>query len=292
MSVVEVELGRIEGERLLRNPALWVALGLTAWWTWTEVGGSGSEKAYFLLTGYSLLLPGFVVVIHTIMAVQRARTAGAEELLRAVPVAQDRRTVGHGVSALAGGLVGVATIAAIVVALRPGTVLGPGTGQLPGSIVVPRPNVAQLLQGPLAMIAVTAFVIALVRWVPSRLVLGPLSVLVLFQGVILGVWFAAASVGTDWLFPLTTGVVHGAWIGCGETDPTCKLPVSGFDRATPWWHLAYLAVIAVFFVAVAVLRHRQDRTTWSIGITSLAAVVALAIVQVVVAVDYVAPVIR
>ena len=57
---------------------------------------------------------------------------------------------------------------------------------------------------------------------------------------------------------------------------------------TPWWHLAYLAALAVFFVAVAVLRHRRDRKAWYVFAVALAAVVALALVQASVSVEYVA----
>jgi hypothetical protein len=47
--------------------------------------------------------------------------------------------------------------------------------------------------------------------------------------------------------------------------------VSGFDRTTPWWHLAYLIALAVFFVAVAVLRHRRDRPAWlAFGLSGVA----------------------
>jgi hypothetical protein len=56
--------------------------------------------------------------------------------------------------------------------------------------------------------------------------------------------------------------VHGEWVGgCTEASP-CSLEVAGFDTVTPWWHLAYLAALAVFLVVVAVLRHRRDRAVW------------------------------
>ena len=140
----------------------------------------------------------------------------------------------------------------------------------------------------MALVAMTTFVVALVRWIPSWLVLLPLAFVLLVQGVFLGVFFGVPTGNATWWFPLASGVVHGEWIGCGETDSVCDLPVSGFDRVTPWWHLAYLVAISAFFVVAAVLRHRRDRTTWCAFAAALAAVVALAIVQVVVSVEYVA----
>lgn len=289
MSAAEIELGRVEARRVGRDPALWAAIALTAWWTWNTRADSLHEHTYLLLTGYSLLVPGFVVVSHTIVAVLRSRSAGADELLSVVPVGPDRRTLGHGVSTLA-GLFGTVAIAAIYVALRPGPVLGPADGELPASTVLPRPNLAQLLQGPVAVMAVAAFAIALVRWIPSRLVVGPLAFFVPFQGLVLGLWYARASSRVDWLFPLRSGVVHGSWIGCGDHDLSCELPVSGIDGVTPWWHLGYLAALATFFVAIAVLRHRRDQTVWLTCVVTFAAAAALAIIQLVVAADYAAPV--
>jgi hypothetical protein len=283
----EVELGRVETVRLLRDPALWIALAVTGWGTWTTAADSVPENTYFMLLGYSLIVPGFVIVVHTVLAVLRSRMAGTEELLCVVPVGPDRRTLGHGVTTLGGGGVGVVAIAVVYLALRPGSIIGRGGNSIPETIDLPRPNLAQLLQGPFAVVAVTAFAVALVRWIPTWVVLAPLLFLAAFQALIFGVWLGAATGNGSWWFPLGTGVVNGEWIGCGEFDVRCDLPVSGFDQATPWWHLAYLVAITVMFVVVAVLRHRRDRLTWTAFAASLTLVVALAIIQAVVSEKYV-----
>jgi len=283
----ELQLGRVEAVRLVRNPALWVAIAVTGWWTWATAADSVSENTYFMLLGYSLIVPGFVIVIHTVLAVLRSRMSRTEELLGVVPVGADRRTLGHGVATLAGGAIGLVVIAAIYVALRPASIIGPGGNSIPDTIDLPRPNLAQLLQGPFAVVAVTAFAVALVRWIPTWVVLAPLLFLTAFQALMFGLWLGVPSGNGTWWFPLGTGVVNGEWIGCGEFDALCDLPVSGFDRVTPWWHLAYLVAIAVMFVVVAVLRHRRDRSTWTMFAASLTLVVALAVVQAVVSEKYV-----
>ena len=286
-SAAEVELGRVEAERLLRNPALWIALALTGWWTFATATDSVHENTYFMLLGYSLIVPGFVIVVHTVLAVLRSRLAGTEELLGVVPVGPDRRTLGHGVTALAGGAIGIVVIAAIHVALRPAPIIGRGGNSIPDTIDLPRPNLAQLLQGPFAVVAVTAFVVALVRWIPTWVVLAPLVFFAVFQALAFGLWLGVPSGTGSWWFPLGTGVVNGEWIGCGEFDVGCDLPVSGFDQVTPWWHLAYLVAITMMFVVVAVLRHRRDRLIWAAFAASFTLVVALAILQAVVSEKYV-----
>ena len=290
MKRAEAQLAYVESLRLLRNPAVWIALTLTAWQSAATAIDSANENTYLVLVGYSLLIPGFVMVAITILSVLRSRMSGTEELLSVVPVGPDRRSVGHGLTGLTGGLVGAVSIAAIYLAIRPRSTIGPGNGSIPRTVDLPRPNVAQLLQGPLAIVAVVAFAVMLVRWVPSWLVLVPLTFLVLQQGVFLGVWFAVPTGTGTWLFPLASGVVHGEWIGCVEGDFRCDLPVSGFDRVTPWWHVAYLIAISVAFAIAAVMRHRRDQKIWMAFALSLAVAVILAMVQIVVAVDFVDPV--
>lgn len=282
----EYELARVESVRLLRDPALSVALAATAWWVMATHRSSAHQTTYLLLIGYSLMLPGFVMVVHTILSTLRSRIEHTDELMNVLPVGRDRRTVSHALSAAAGVMLGAATILATYVILRPAASIGSGDNSIPPTIDIPRPNLAQLLQGPIAILAVLAFVVALTRWVPTWLVILPLAVLLLVQGVFLGLWFAVPSGNATWWFPLGTGVVHGEWIGCGETDRVCDLPVSGFDQTTPWWHLAYLISVAVTFVVIAVLRHRRDRSTWFWFVVSLASVVTLAIVQLAVSVEY------
>jgi hypothetical protein len=278
VNTVPGQLAWAEGRRLLRNPAVWLSLVPTGLWLRSAARTDDAENGMFLLVGYSLVLPGFVMLVTTVFAVLRARMAHTEPLLGTLAVGPDRRSIGHAGSALAGGAIGLGVIAAIAIALPAGDPLGvwDNGGQ---RLTVPRPNLAQFLQGPVTVVVVLVFIVALVRWVPTWLVLVPLTFLLMVQALFLGVYHGVPTDGGRWLFPLNTGVVNGEWVGDCETTG-CDLLVSGFDRATPWWHLAYLAALGCWLTAVAVLRHRRDRTTWIWFTGSLVAVAFFAVVQV------------
>jgi hypothetical protein len=256
-------LGRTEAERLLRNPAIWLSFVLTALWVRTARREVDGEDQLLLLVGYGLVLPGFAMVIAVVLATLRGRMEHTEELLGTLAVAPDRRSVAHVVSTLACGAIGLIATVAIYVALSPSNPLGSwlADDRAP-AVVVPRPNIAQMLQGPFAIIAVCAFVIACVRWIPTWLVVVPLAFMVFVQGLFAGIFHGLRASGSRWLYPLNTGVVNDEWVGCTTEMPDCNLPVSGFDATTPWWHLGYLAAVAVWCTTVAVLRHRRDRAAW------------------------------
>ena len=273
----ELALARTEGVRLLRNPLVWVAMAATANMVRGADSSSGSvDERYLALVGYALVLPGLVMVLHLILSTLRSRSCRSEELLGVLPVGADRRSVGHALSALAAGLVGAVATMAIYLVMRPDSNLG--RWEMSSTIEVPRPNVAQLMQGPAALVAIGVFVVAVVRWIPTWLVIVPLVFLTFVQALFFGFFFGVPTGGQSWLWPLVTGTVHGEWFGCEVKR--CELPVSGFDRITPWWHLAYLAALCVWLTTVAVIRHRRDRRAWVAFGCSLAAVVALAVIQV------------
>ena len=108
----------------MRNPVVWLAFALSALWVRSAVINDDPEDRYNLLVGYGLVIPGFVMLVHVVLAVLRARAAGTEELLSTVPVTAERRTLGHALSSLAAGALGALSLLAMLVALRPGDVLG------------------------------------------------------------------------------------------------------------------------------------------------------------------------
>ena len=286
--IAELELARAEGVRLLRNPVVWIALVPSASWVIEDrTGEDASEGRLLVLIGFGLLIPGFVIMVHTVLAALRSRSSHTDELFGTVPVGLDRRSIAHGVSGLAGFAVALVVTGVVYAVIRPGPTIGRGSNYFEGA-PIPRPNFAQLLQGPFALLAVISFTLAVVRWIPSWLVILPLAFAAVVQGVFLGFWFGEPTGAATWMWPMATGVVHGEWIGCGDLDAVCDLPVSGFDRATPWWHLAYLAAVSGFSVVVAVLRHRRDRAAWSAFAAALVLVLALGIAQALVADQYVA----
>jgi hypothetical protein len=272
---------------MLRSPAISLSLVLPLLWLRSANRAGGAENRLFLLVGYGLLLPGFVMVVTTVLAVLRGRLEHTEPLLGTLAVGPDRRSIGHAWSALAGGAIGLLVIAAIAVALPARHPLGVWS-QDGTPIVVPRPNVAQLLQGPLSVVTLLVFAVALVRWVPTWLVFAPLAYALMVQGLFFGVFHGTPTDGGRWLFPLSTGVVHGEWVGCGPEDANCSLPVSGFDPNTAWWHAAYLVALCIWLATIAVLRHRRDRVTWIWFAASLLAVSAFAAAQIASADVYVA----
>lgn len=281
-------LGRAEAERLMRNPAIWLSFGVTVLLVRSARRVGQAENQLFLLVGYGLMLPGFVMVTAVLLATLRSRLEHSDELLSTLAVGPDRRSIGHVAATFVCGAIGLVATGAIYVALSPSPMLG--TWEAGESLVVnvPRPNIAQLLQGPMALMTVAAFVIAIVRWIPTWLVLLPLGFLVMVQGLFFGFFHGTPTSGVRWMSPLNTGVVHGAWQGCAEVDLKCDLPVSGFDTTTPWWHLGYLAALVALFTAIAVLRHRRDRRAWLVFAGTLLIAVVCVAAQFVTADEFVA----
>ncbi len=290
----ELQLGYVEGKRLVRNPLVWIAGVVTIVWVAAYTPAIDLDQdRYILSVGYALAVLGFVAIAHTMLAVIRSRAYHTGELLDVLPVGPDRRSIGHGLSAVSGGLA-AAAVTIVIVAMRGLEPSGqPWEAGVEGSPTVPQLNTAQILQGPIAIVVACLFVVALARWVPSWLIVVPLFVLTVVQLIFFGIWFGVATDNPlTWMWPMTTGVVHDGWTGCGPTDAICDLRVSGFDQTTPWWHLAYLVALCVWLVTIAVLRHRRDHTTWMVFSASTALVVALAIAQIMVAKDYVPDVIE
>jgi hypothetical protein len=281
-------LSRVESERLIRNPAVWVAFALTGWWLAVAMRGDpsiGSQPftKYMLLLGYGFAVPGLVLFIAVVFAVLRGRMEHTEELLGTLAVGHDRRTVAHALANVGPGVVVLLAVLVMLAVIRPGASLGRDF-EFDGAraIDIPRPNLAQMLQGPVALLAFTTLAVALVRWIPTWLVIVPTPFFLIVQVAFFGLFVGTATSAANWLGVgglMAHGVVNDAWVGCGELDARCDLPVSGFDRVTPWWHLGYLVALTFLFGVIAVLRHRRDRRTWSAFGLALAAAVSLAVVQ-------------
>ena len=284
----ELHLGLVEGHRLVRNPLIWLAGMLTAVWAGVfRPSLNLDQDRYILSVGYALAVLGFVAILHTMLAVLRSRSYRTDELLDVLPIGPDRRTIGHALAALAGGEIAAGATAAIV-AMRGLEPSGrPWDASIEGSPTVPQVDIAQLLQGPLAIVVGCLFVVAVAQWMPTWLIIVPVFVLTVFQIIVFGIWFA---VETDspltWLWPVSSGVVHDGWTGCGPVGDVCELQVRGFDQTTPSWHLAYLAALCAWLVMVAVFRHRRDRRTWTLFGASSTLVVVLGFVQIALAKDF------
>jgi hypothetical protein len=285
----QAALARIEGARLLRSPLVWLSFVPLVLWARATDPGPDPEDVHFLLVGYGLAVPGFVFFALVVAAALRGRMAGTDELLDALPLGRDRRSLGHALSILGAGGAGAAAIGAAYVALRPEPVVGTMHDVFPPLVEVPRPGLAQLLQGPLAVVVFCALGLAMVRWLPHWSVIVAMILPALMQYTWFGIWNGTPVSGVRWLVPVANGMIAGNWRGCGSDDAFCDLELAGFDRVTPWWHVGYLVALALSLVAVAVLRDRRDRRTWAALGTSLALVVALGLVQAAVYEPYAAP---
>jgi len=281
-----LNLAVAEGRRFVRNPLFWLASLTIVYFVRNAANATEAEASWFVLTGFSLLLPGFILVMAMVLAVLRGRYSHTEELLGTCAVGPDRRSIAHSVSALWCAALGAIAIAIAVVVLREGSNLGRWSPWFEDPITMPFPNLALLLQGPMALLAVLAFIVALVRWVPTWLVIVPMAFLLLVQASFAGLFHGIPADGARWLYPLNSGIVNGEWVGgCTPTSP-CELEVAGFDMGTAWWHLAYLASLTVFCTVVAVLRHRRDRSAWIAFAVSAVFVMATAAAQVLTATTY------
>lgn len=273
-----VAVGLVEGRRLVRNPILWVATAPAFGWA---VGVNDPVVEHFLLTGYGLVVMWFAAMAATAFAARRSDDDLVRGALDPLPASADARTLGIGIGSLGAAAVALAVTAAVWAIRTPGAVLGTTTDTVPVGIAIPRPNLAQLLQGPLVVLVFAALGLLVGRWVAGWLMVAVLFVPVLAQLLYFGVWNAAGSAWYAWLLPMTTGWVTGEWLGsCSSGASQCDLQVSGFDTITPWWHAAYLVALACFLVSIAVaLEGRRSARWWSVA--TGAAVVALAVVQVV-----------
>ena len=275
----ELQLARVEASRLLRNPVLWVALAVVGWVTHQT---DDAEAVHELLVGYALLVPAFVLMVATAVATRRDRSSGTTELTSTLPIDGARRTVGHGVVAAAAGALGVAATAAIWLYHAPGAVLGSTTGTIPLAIEVPRPNIAQFLQGPLVMVVFCALGVLLATWLPAWFAVVAMFLPATLQLLIFGIWHGTATTAQTWWWPMSTGWVVDGWLGACTEESPCDLAIRGFDTTTPWWHLAYLAALAVLLVSGAMLRHRRDGVAWSAFAVAVTVVATLAAAQAVV----------
>lgn len=278
---VAASVGIVEARRLMLNPALWVSLAPAV--LWAAFVGDDPLGEHFLLSGFGLALCWFVVMAAVALAARRTGASNADELFDLLPCDPSRRTFAIGVGGAAVALVALAVTMAVWVWRSPGTFLGMTTNTVPSMIMIPRPNAAQFLQGPLVLLVFVGVGLLIGRWAPTSLVVPVLLVPILVQFVLFGVWEAGGTTWYSWLLPMARGWVSGDRFGeCGSNNGDCVLPLVGFDEVTPWWHMGYLVCCAGFLFAVASLPGHGGLRRWMAAGCWLGAVVAFGIVQLVV----------
>lgn len=272
-----MQLGALEAGRQLRNPALWLSMVPALLWAmWVE----GPANEHFLLTGYGLALAWVTAMAITAFGARRVGHRQVRDGLDVLPGGRDARTLGVGLGAVGSALAGLIVTIVVWAARTPGSVLGSSDNTIPGGLEIPRPSLAQLLQGPLVLLVFASVGLLLGRWVPGWLLVPALFLPIMLQFLWFGVWNAHSSSWYVWLLPMATGWVSHEWIGgCSTPTSPCYLQVSGFDGVTPWWHAIYLVALAATFVSIAVAvdgQHRARRWVLMCG----AATVVLGAIQV------------
>jgi hypothetical protein len=270
-------VGVVEAGRVVRNPLLWVSMVPAIAWA---VLAEGPADEHFLLTGYGLAIGWFASMTIAAAAVRRTRRALVSETLDSLPDGADVRTLGVGFGAFGAVAVGFVVTCVVWVVRAPAEVLGTSVDSIPRGLPIPRPTVAQFVQGPLVLLVFASLGVLIGRWIPSWLLLPFLFVPVLLQFLWFGVWNSEGTPWYRWLLPVATGWVSGEWIGaCDNSTAACDLQVSGFDRITPWWHAGYLVALAALLVSIAVaLDGSRAARRWVV--MTAAATLALGAVQV------------
>ena len=102
MNTATGQLAWAEGRRLVRNPVIWLSLVPAGLWLRAANGAGGRRGSHCSCSiGFGLLIPGFMMLVVTVLAVLRRRLEHTEPLLATLAVgtgpALDRaRLVGAG----------------------------------------------------------------------------------------------------------------------------------------------------------------------------------------------------
>jgi hypothetical protein len=249
MMTSATQLGAVEAGRQLRNPALWLSMVPAVLWT---IAVDNPTDEHFLLTGFGLVLAWFTAMAITAFGARRVSQRLIRDALDVLPGGSDVRTLGVGLGAVGSAIAGLVVTIVVWVARTPGPVLGTANDTIPRGLEIPRPSLAQLMQGPLVLLVFASIGLLLGRWVPGWLLVPALFLPIMFQFLWFGVWNAPGTSWYVWLLPMANGWVSNEWIGDCTPTSSCDLRLSGFDGVTPWWHAAYLVSLAATFVSSAV----------------------------------------
>lgn len=249
-------LTRLEGERMLRHPALWLGLPVMLWWVSSTVDQDWSGALYTgLLPAFTPLLLG--ISLASVSAFGREQVPVADD----APMAFSRRSAAR----LLAGLGPVALTALVVVA---GTIWlrlrgGLDLGDEPGRTLHAHHTFPELLQPVLLACVAVAAGAAVVHVLRSRLA----AAIVLTIG-----WFVA---GTYWLFagpgvryvalvqPQPLRVEVGPWDADATAFPSTWLLSAPGEYQDHWarvvvspavaaWHDVYLVGVVAVLLGIAV----------------------------------------
>jgi hypothetical protein len=279
-----LSLARAESRRLLLHPFFLVGLILSAVRLATErdVGPanvgyhwySGSiGGAYMDLVGAALLWLALATLVSSNLAALRSRRDRTEETYCSLPAGARSRTAAQllavacpfGISAV---LVGAAY-----------ALVGAGGGlfvDYAGHTAVP--GGFELAQGPLVVLVLGVFGVALAVWVPRFSV-----TLIVAFAIFATEWIFVFSIGVrsslHWLVPLAD---PAEYTRAGAHFPPAtprEDGLAGFAVGAAGWHLLYLTALVVVLAALALLRHSSRRRVLAAWGVALIVLVAAALLQ-------------
>lgn len=272
-------LTRTEARRLLRNPVLWLGLGLSTWVLWSVVPEpgewTGASYEQVQVTSVPLML-----AISVVVAVSFARER--VELAPDTPVREGQRSLGRLLATLP--LVALAGSFSALVAWRERDLGGLWLGMEPGRTTDALHTPGELVQHVALAVLAVAVGAALGRRV-SRLV-AVIPALVVLWFVVMTYWLFSAPSVTPYAVlqvqPINLPIgspsadpmaFPSEWLLAGPDQYNSGWQRQFVSEALAWWHNAWVAGLALVVLAAALPRRRT--AGWLVMAGTALAVVAV-----------------
>lgn len=272
-------LTRTEARRLLRNPVLWLGLGLSTWVLWSVVPEpgewTGASYEQVQVTSVPLML-----AISVVVAVSFARER--VELAPDTPVREGQRSLGRLLATLP--LVALAGSFSALVAWRERDLGGMWLGMEPGRTTGALHTPGELVQHVALAVLAVAVGAALGRRV-SRLV-AVIPALVVLWFVVMTYWLFSAPSVTPYAVlqvqPINLPIgspsadpmaFPSEWLLAGPDQYNSGWQRQFVSEALAWWHNAWVAGLALVVLAAALPRRRT--AGWLVMAGTALAVVAV-----------------
>ena len=248
---VALALGRFEARRLLRAPAIWLGVGLTALGV-LVISGSDWAMLWVDSSYFSLLLFPFcgMVIIAVNLAVLRSARDGTEEIYAATPASREARTAAHLISGVTPFVIAVVMLGAALASVYSRGAIG-------------APVFGDLVTGLALVACAVAVGVTSARLIPSA---ASGVIAVVLMGVLQGAvsYFAGQLARPSWFAP---------WIGQPDFFP------QGLWPRRSWSHLVYLLGLGAFAAALSFLRLRVNRRSIAVLLAALIVIAAGGLVQ-------------
>ena len=235
-----VQLGLVEGRRLVRHPVFLAGVALSVYLLalagFRQMVPSTRSQ---VLAGMGLIPIAGGTLLAVNLGAVRDRRSGTEELYASMPAVPSARTPAHLLSVAAAVLAGCLLLA--LAGVLTVTIGGPISGWKAGPL--------DLIQAPLVIAAAGAVGVLFARWIatPAGILFGPILIVVLAVGSPLGPRALP-------FFPVPPGHAVG-------------------------WHVLFIASFTMLAVAVAMLRHLRRLPVEVFACGALAGTVTAVLLQ-------------